>query len=133
MKSLKKNQSGFSAVEVILVVIIVGLVGFIGWYVWHNRAMKVAPSTLSSATASTTPKTTTTSPTPNPYAGWKTYISLKEGLSFKYPASWTASNDPCVNPGNQSKGECYQISSPKTDASPYIFDITYYWNQQKAS
>jgi hypothetical protein len=35
---MKKNQSGFSMVEVILVLIFITLVGFVGWYVWHSNA-----------------------------------------------------------------------------------------------
>lgn len=34
---MKKNQSGFSAVEVLVVIVIVGLLGLVGWYVWQKN------------------------------------------------------------------------------------------------
>jgi len=43
---MKKNQKGFSTVEVLLIVVIVGMLGGIGYYVWH--AQKQTDDTLNS-------------------------------------------------------------------------------------
>ncbi len=67
MKKLQKNQSGFSAVEVLLVILILVIIGGIGYMVYHNNHKIV---NVTSA-ASTTPvkskgssKTTTLAHTP---------------------------------------------------------------------
>jgi hypothetical protein len=33
---MKKNQKGFSHVEILLLIVIVGIIGFVSWYVWHS-------------------------------------------------------------------------------------------------
>jgi type II secretory pathway pseudopilin PulG len=43
---MKKNQYGFSAVEIVIVILIVGLLGLLGWYVWQKNNDKL-PSTSS--------------------------------------------------------------------------------------
>lgn len=37
MKSINRNQSGFSAVEVSLIIVIVAIIGFVGWFVYHTK------------------------------------------------------------------------------------------------
>lgn len=132
-----RYQSGFSVIEALLILVIVGMLGFTGWYVWHAKQNAY---NILSADNSSTPNINKKNSTSNSsvsnsdqYTGWKTYSSDKEGLSFKYPSDWSAKDDPCVNPDTQVAGQCYQIISPKRSNSPYIFEITYYWNQQKQS
>jgi len=142
MGKFQKNQNGFTALEGLLAFVIIGIVGFTGWYVYHaqqNANKNLATTSSSTPTFKNNSKktnpsaTTTTSKSTDPYVGWKTYNATNEGLSFKYPSNWTAKDDPCVNPDTQVAGQCYQILTPQTAASPYIFVITYYWNQQKSS
>lgn len=101
MGKLRNDQKGFSAVESILVLVIVALIGVVGFMVYknHNKT-KPAPAASTAAKSTTTPAKTTPAST-NPYAGWKTYTSSVEKITFKYPADWTAdtadqyaSNDP---------------------------------------
>lgn len=49
MKTIKQNQQGFSAVEVILIIVIVALVGFVGWFVYHTK--QNSDKTLDQATS----------------------------------------------------------------------------------
>lgn len=37
MTSIKRNERGFSPVELGLTVVIVAMIGFVGWYVYHVR------------------------------------------------------------------------------------------------
>lgn len=70
MSKLQKNESGFSAVEVVLVLVIVALIGTVGWLVYknHHKTTTAAITTTSatkpttSTTTKTTTKTTTTTP-----------------------------------------------------------------------
>lgn len=45
MGKLRKNQSGFSAVEIVLVLVIVGLIGGVGFMVYNNHNKKTATNT----------------------------------------------------------------------------------------
>lgn len=90
MGKLQKDEKGFSAVELVLVLVIVALIGVIGWFVYKNHNKTTNNSSVSStsnSSASTQPKTTSA---PDPYTGWQTYSSSSLGVSFKYPANWTA-------------------------------------------
>lgn len=101
MGKIQNNQSGFSAVEVLLAILVVVVIGFGGYYVWHTQHDKTKPistASTSSKTASST-KTTTTTPT-SPYAGWKTYKLSVEKLNFKYPAYWTVSDTSSATQDN---------------------------------
>jgi type II secretory pathway pseudopilin PulG len=46
-QKMKKNQKGFSHVEILLLVVIVGIIGFVGWYVL--RSVNQADKNLNSA------------------------------------------------------------------------------------
>lgn len=59
MGKIRNNQSGFSAVEVLLALIFVAIVVFIGVYVAHNRSDKKTATTTTS-----TKKATTSTPAP---------------------------------------------------------------------
>jgi Tfp pilus assembly protein PilV len=63
MGKVRTNQSGFTAVEVLLVLIFVAIVAFIGVYVAHNRNAKTTASTTQSTTTPAK-KTTTDTQTP---------------------------------------------------------------------
>jgi len=61
MNKLKQNESGFSAVEVILVLVIIVLLGVVGWFVYKNQKKTTTPSTTNTST--TKPTSTTATPT----------------------------------------------------------------------
>jgi Tfp pilus assembly protein PilV len=99
MKKIQKNESGFSAVEVLLVILILVVIGAVGYMVYHNNHKTTASVTTTASTKpATAPKTTTT--TPDPYAGWKTYELSVEKLNFKYPADWTVSDTSSATQDN---------------------------------
>lgn len=89
---MKKNQSGFSIVEVLLVIVAILLLAGAGWYVYSSR--KQASNTSSTESSNST--VSDTSEAKDPYAGWKTYTINGQGVSFKYPGDWTL-GDPAPN------------------------------------
>ena len=100
MNKLKRNESGFGAVETILAVVILCAIGAIGWYV--HKSLTGTNNTYNSATktsSNSSPKfskikTTKKPDAPaNPYAGWKSYSNATYGISYRYPAVWTTSGD----------------------------------------
>jgi type II secretory pathway pseudopilin PulG len=62
---MKKNQKGFSHVEVLLLTIIVGIIVAVGWYVWHsvsqaNKNLSSADGTTNAAPSKKNSKQSTT-------------------------------------------------------------------------
>jgi hypothetical protein len=47
MNKIRKNESGFSAIEAILIIVIVVAVAGVGWFVWHSK--QVADKNLAQA------------------------------------------------------------------------------------
>jgi|SRR3989344_6256642 len=89
MKTLKNNESGFSAVEVILVIIIVALLGIVGWFVYKNQNKTTTPSTTANTTTSTPTETTTTT-----NAKYITVLTSRNNkFSIGIPDGWTVTND----------------------------------------
>jgi prepilin-type N-terminal cleavage/methylation domain-containing protein len=87
---MKKNEKGFSVLEIIIVLIVVGLIGVAGYMVYknHNRATDTSATTTNTTT--TKPNTSTpTTPTDDP-GKWYLYTSkdgtykvrLADGLTF---------------------------------------------------
>lgn len=81
---LKKNQRGFSVVEIIIAIVLVGLLSFAGWFVWNkNHESKKSSSAGSHAT------TATPTPTPAPCpTGYTEYRNTTYGIKFCYPTTW---------------------------------------------
>jgi|GEM_PF-1736574 len=104
----KLNSKGFSAVEVVLVLVIVGLLGAVGWFVYDKNHNK---TTTTHSTPATTAGANQTSAKPaGPYDGWKTYTSSNNlALSFKYPASWTVTEN---NPSDMCAGQSAVTFTP---------------------
>ena len=96
MNKFKNNESGFSAVEIVMVIVIVGLIGAVGYLVYQKGQNKTTSSTVPATSMS---KTTNNTPAPaDPYAGWKTYVMPLEKVSFMYPSDWQlkVQNDPKI-------------------------------------
>ncbi len=118
MGKIRKNEEGFSVVEVVLVLVIVGLIGVVGWFVYNNHNKKTTPSVSTNTTtkSSTTPAKTTT---PDPYSGWKTYTSSNSlGLGFKYPASWTVTEN---KPSDMCAGQSTTTITPPASEAETAF------------
>ena len=90
------DAKGFGAIGVLIIVVVLVVVGGAGALVYHQYHKTKATASSSSSAASTkaTTSTTKTTTTPDPYVGWKTYTVGSTGLSFRYPADWTVSDNP---------------------------------------
>lgn len=116
MGKIRKNQAGFSPVEVILVLAIVGLIGVVGFMVYKNYN-KTSNSTTMASTANTNTSTQTKSAmTPDPYAGWQSYIDSH--VSFRYPSGWQAGADKRVAGSVSATSPGFTTSSMTTTTNP---------------
>jgi len=108
MGELRKDETGFSVVEVILVLVIVGLIGAVGFMVYknHNKTTKASVATTTIKPVATTPaKTTTpaTTITSGPQSGWSTYTNNTVGFSISYPDT-VEGESGCATPSTVSNG-----------------------------
>jgi|GEM_PF-2178803 len=110
MSNIRKNEAGFSPIEVVVVLVIVALIGVVGWFVYkdHNKTNNSA-ATASAGSANSSTQT------PDAYVGWKTYTSKDEAFSMKYPDGWSVTNEPAE--GN--------LKESITLVGPNNFDLTY--------
>ncbi|MGZ6004910.1 MAG: hypothetical protein ACXWLH_02050 [Candidatus Saccharimonadales bacterium] len=104
MTKLKKNQSGFGALEVLLIIVIIAVIAGLGWFVINSRN-KTNTSYENAANnntvtkpdinkSKTTTNTTTTSKTTSTNSGCKTYTSADRSFSFICPKSWVTASNP---------------------------------------
>lgn len=80
MGKIRKNETGFSPIEVILVLVIVGLMGVVGFMVYNNQN-KTKPATVATRTSTptATTQTKTTTPTTVPATNSQgDYLVIKE-------------------------------------------------------
>lgn len=84
MNKIRKNQAGFSAVEVVLVLVILGLIGVVGFMVYNSHKTKTTP-VANTTTAKSTPAKTTT-PASN-----QQYLTVKE-FGIKIPLTSSTSD-----------------------------------------
>ncbi|HUD06300.1 MAG TPA: hypothetical protein VMR34_00265 [Candidatus Saccharimonadales bacterium] len=89
MKKLNNNDSGFSAVELILAIVILALIGTVGWLVYKNHHKTTSASAATVSTAKPVYSSTKTTTVTNPYTGWKSFCSSYGGLCLKYPSNWS--------------------------------------------
>jgi Tfp pilus assembly protein PilE len=108
MNIIKNNESGFSAVEIVMVIVIVGLIGAVGYLVYQKGQNKTTSSTVPATSMSKT--TNNTSAPADPYAGWKTYIMPREKASFMYPSDWQLN---VQNDSNITNTDSFVLTSPK--------------------
>jgi prepilin-type N-terminal cleavage/methylation domain-containing protein len=77
---MRKNQNGFSVIEVLIVLVVLGLIGVAGWYVRNLNSNTVNPKTeINNANNS------------NVKDGWK-QVS-KNGVTISYPKAWDATEE----------------------------------------
>jgi hypothetical protein len=85
MKSLKNERGAVLIIELIVFAVVLVVAGVAAFrYYEHKKAVNPR----------TTPVARTPEPTPDPYAGWKTYKLAKEGLSLRHPPSWKLIEQP---------------------------------------
>lgn len=86
---MKKNQKGFSVVEILIIIVVVGLIGTVGWLVYDRQKTKTPDSQPDTQTSIEQKGTADTQPTQkaDPNEG---YLVVKEwGLRFKTPTGLT--------------------------------------------
>jgi hypothetical protein len=54
MNKIRKNNMGFTIVELLLVIIILILLGFVGWYIYHTNHKTTTPTTTSNVKSTST-------------------------------------------------------------------------------
>ena len=134
MQRINKDESGFSAVEVILVVVIVALIGVVGWFVYKDHHKTTTASTANNTssnqpatttkTTSTTSTSTKTTSTTNPYAGWNTYTASDNTYTVNYPSNWVS--DPCsTNNTCSTTAEVDNYLSPSSNPSWQVIELNH--------
>lgn len=93
MSEIKKNETGFSIVELLVILVIVGLIGFAGWYVWQRQNKMTrndsdATRNSQQTTASSASKTARVA-----RSGEKSYTFGSSKLYYILPAGWTVEKE----------------------------------------
>src|SRR5665213_540179 len=102
MNKTSKNETGFSAVEVILVLVVIVLIGGAGWLVYKNHS-KAKPAASASTSSTGT----------GAYKGWKSFCSSYGGLCLDYPPAWTLETKTIPSQTDSSvKTQQADITSP---------------------
>lgn len=105
---MSNRQDGFGLAGCLIVLVVLAAIGFAAWHVWSPKDKNPAATETTSSVATT-----------DPYAGWKTYTSSFEKLSFKYPASWTTKD---ISKHYSMPGtDAFQLTSPSAKLSIYWF------------
>lgn len=88
-----KKQSGFASILAVIIAVV--LIGGVGYLYYQSSQKGKQVKTETSANTSETKST-------DPYAGWNTYTSSIERLSFKYPSDWVLTVDSAGNYASQT-------------------------------
>lgn len=78
---MKRNQKGFTIIEVGSVLLVVVVIGFGSYFVWHSQ------KSGKTSTASTSTKVAA-----DPTAGWQAYTDTAKLFSLKYPSGWISTD-----------------------------------------
>ncbi len=98
MKTIKNNESGFSAVELVLIIALVVALGVIGWLVYRNQKKTSTAPVTNTTTAVQKPAPAT--PAVDPTAKWTAYSDATGKFSLRYPTTWvTATSPELCSPG----------------------------------
>jgi prepilin-type N-terminal cleavage/methylation domain-containing protein len=112
MKQLKKSQSGFSAVELLLALLIIAVVAFGGFYVWHSNKKDTTDSNNKNSTSNSS--TSSSSKTDN-----TAYLEISKYHS-RLPLTSELSSLKLgeLEPGQLGLiGETVQVLAPELDAN----------------
>lgn len=91
---LRKNQSGYGAIEAVLIVVVVGIIGGVGWYVWKSQnETKDTLDNLSSAQNDPQKAEKKAEPAVDPTKDWIVFKSDKGKFTLKHPPSWVTAKD----------------------------------------
>lgn len=91
---MKKNEKGFSMVEMLIVIVLVGLTGAVGWLVYDRQNNK-----KDTATPSVTQNTDDTAKKSELPAGFAKYSICNTGVTLAYPSSWGEAKQAPENTG----------------------------------
>lgn len=118
---MSKNQKGFSVIEGFLIFIIVAIIAGVGWYVWDSskKTDETLKNTGNSKVIPTKKKTDSSKVTPDPYSGWKAYTNSKYGISFKYPTTWTLSDESQLDPSKSATKQEFATGLKLTTNTKY--------------
>ena len=116
MGTVKKDQKGFGATEMLMALTIIALIALAGWLVNRNHAKTQAAVGVSRSTHANSPGNTQ-GPNQSQYAGWKSFCSSYGGLCLKYPSTWKFTQ-ATFTPGQNTNGqEVDTITSPSTSVA----------------
>lgn len=101
------SKAGFGILELLLVIVTVVVIGAIGWMTYRGLTTK----TTSAATASTKSSAASSQST-DPYAGWITYTSKVEKITFKYPTDWAVDTKDALHPNDPNNTDYIALKSP---------------------
>lgn len=89
----KRDQQGFSVIELLIVLVIIGLIGGLGWYVWQQRSQKSEPATQSTSSIGQNPQIDSQASSPAYFTltDFKVRIPLNDKTSGLQPGSVNAS------------------------------------------
>jgi len=83
---MRKSQTGFAVIELVVLVVVLALAGGAGYYIWHtNQQSQVKLDAAKKATQSSNHISTKST---DPTATWTKYSNKDGGFSLKYPSSW---------------------------------------------
>jgi Flp pilus assembly protein TadG len=110
---MKKNENGFSLVEILLMLVVLGMVSFAGYFVWHTHHKNTTStaglgrqtnSSAAKSTDKTAPATPVDTSLPKPEVGtiaagpgadWNTYTNTTDGFSLQIPKQFLSSYGVC--------------------------------------
>ena len=88
----KRNEKGFSVIELILILLFIAAIAFGGWYIYKTKhkdsSSKTSSSSKSESSSSSSGKKS------DPTAGWTAYSNAPGVFSFKYPPTWVQATHP---------------------------------------
>lgn len=111
---MRKNETGFGIIEIVLLIAVIGLIAAVGWSVYDRQKginqQQAAPTSTDAAATD--------------YAGWKLCKDDVQKISFKYPASWTGVCDPAYDNGVNGIRDGIDLTSRAK--FPEVFQVSLY-------
>ena len=113
--------------ELLLVAAILAVVGL---GIYTSMQHKSSTAVAAKSALSTSPSTTAT---PNPYAGWKTFCSSKTNACFKYDSSWTLAECAPVEINMQDFQNCPSAETVTVSAPNKAINVEWFLDPYDAS